>query len=139
MSDNSQSGEGESVRWTVLVLDRAEQDIESAYLYLSGVAGPESANVWATDLRAAIEGLAGFPGPFACPADEETSRLHGRTTRRLLYRGPKNRPLCTAYPVFYTAAPPENSDDEGQITVLRVRHAARAPFGSDPVNPEPEE
>ena len=42
MSDNGQNGE--PFRWTVFVLDRAEQDIESAYLYLSGVAGPERAN-----------------------------------------------------------------------------------------------
>ena len=43
------------------------------------------------------------------------------------------------YHVFYTAAAPGNGDEEGHITVLRVRHAARAPYGSDPENPEPEE
>lgn len=86
-----------------------------------------------------IEHLADFPGPFAHPADEESSRRHGRTIRRLLYRGPKKRPLRTAYHLFYTAASPESGDDEGQITVLRVRHAARAPYDSDPINLEPEE
>ena len=123
---------GDSPRYGVVFSDRAERDLESAYLYVSGRLGPERANAWALGLREAALGLAAFPGPLAHAADPEASARQGREVRRLLYRGggPGRRrsAAATVYHVLYLVVPPAPGEaDEGTVVVLSIRHAARGP------------
>lgn len=114
----------EEPHWLVVLSDQAEVDREAAYLHLSQYLGPERANTWVIDLKAALAGLADFPGPLAWPIDEDETKRRGREVRRFLYRGPKKRPIQAAYHVFYTITSPLPGEDEGIISILRIRHAA---------------
>src|SRR5689334_1243936 len=97
----------------------AEQDIDSAYLWLSRTRSPAFAARWFKGLRAAVERLTLFPRRNAVVEE------YGTGVRRLLYGTSGSR-----YRVLYLVVEPEAEDEEGIVRILHVYHGARQMGGA---------
>lgn len=94
--------------------------------------GEEPCLAWVREFHAALFALRNFPGPFAHPLDEGASARRGRPLRRLMYRGPKQKPQCQVYRAFYFVVEPKTNNEIGLINVVRILHSAAAwPYASD--------
>jgi plasmid stabilization system protein ParE len=127
--------DGPARRYQVVRSERAEKDLDDAFLRRNGLLGPRAAGEWLKELDYAIDDLANFPGPRSHAIDDFASNRFGLEVRRMLYHGPgKQHRSGTPYRVLFTIIEP--APDEGIIRVLRILHGASEPFGPEPNDEE---
>lgn len=98
-------------------------EADTAYLAVSGYAGPDDAFRWYAGLFEAGETLSSLPGihPIAPESDQYDVEV-----RRLLYYGPSKRRGGQVYRIlFFIIKPVEES--EGVVRILHVWHGAKGP------------
>ncbi len=98
------------MRFGVEVTRRAERDIDRAYAWYKK-RSPQGADVWHTDILAAIERLETLPR--RCPVAEAESEAFGVEVRQL---------LCREHRVLFSV-------EKETVFLLTVRHTKRKPLG----------
>lgn len=115
------------MNWDLLETDPAEQDRESALLFVMRLRGPEYAERWHTGLLTAIANISRFPGPRALPRCESEEERRRQETRIMLYRGPDKKPApSVTFRILFTVLDPVQGEESGTIAIQRIRHARSA-------------
>jgi len=113
------------MEWQVFITDRAEKDLEIAYLNELQFYGPERASAWQQAISEQILGLADFPGPLAWAIDDDESERRQREVRRFLFRRSGKHQFRPGYYIYYTTVNSASENEPGMVAILRVRHAAQ--------------
>ena len=111
--------QGEFGHWETIISDVAEAEIEDAYNSIVSVFGTERATAWVHELHSELLTLGDFPGPYRYAIYENAMERSGREVRRMLFRGPKRKPIPTVYRAFYLLTPPQSSEESGVIYIIR--------------------
>lgn len=120
-----QPEQDENPAYDVTFLDRADADIEAAFIHLREFVGDKKAEVWARGVYGAGFGLADFPGPLSHPIDEEMSVVTGRQVRRMLYQGgTRKKPIGAMYRVAFYIVNAQSQSERSGIFIMRVLHGA---------------
>ena len=105
----------------IVVSDRAETDLEDAFIYLAE-RSPVAAARWYRHVRIAIESLSEMPA--RCPLAPETAKL-GFNLRHLVIGQHPSR-----YRIVFRII-----EENQEVHVLTVRHGARRPLADEDIMP----
>ena len=118
-----------SPEWEVVYLDTVDADTEASYRFLVPYVGEQKAMEWLRGFYETTARLAEFPGPLSHAVDSEASKITGRPTRKMPYRGgTRQKPIGATYRVYFYIVEPQNETERGGIFILRVLHGAAEPW-----------
>jgi plasmid stabilization system protein ParE len=107
MASSEQEASGDAPRrYQIEYSDSAQEEIEKAYLWLSGLIGVEKANRWAEGLKSAVEARREHPYRNVAVASRPGAR----------------RLLDGKFHILYRVVEPDEGEVEGIVRILNVYH-----------------
>lgn len=116
--------DADSPHYLVEFTEPALMEADSAYLWLSGLVGPESAFLWYEGLFLAAQILSTLPRAHAIAPEDA---FYDVEVRRLIYHGPSRRRGRNVYRFLFHIIESQEDKSEGVVRILHVWHGAKGP------------